>query len=292
MLALKDNTSAMNRAGLGTQGVVGSQVNSINNNYGTNLTELLKGKQSDLNNLEIQKNDTNTSYDTNRINLLNEYGTNLANLRSEIDDKALSQYNTEYNQYLALKQQEYENEQAEKAAAEAIRQYNETLAYQKALAAQEQKNWEKEYALSKYATYSKSSSGTFENTFDENSKVETTENGLFINPFTKTVNTDAKNGVFSNGYQPDNINGKKLKKSGKTVSQFTGESGNLNSGNASIDNQNVWKLNGRYYAWDGYQNKYVDITSRKKSTVKKASSTSSNSSMPYYTNTITSPKIK
>ena len=43
--------------------------------------------------------------------------------------------------------------------AEQKRQHNETLAFQKQQAAQEQANWEKEYALAKYSTYSSGSSG-------------------------------------------------------------------------------------------------------------------------------------
>lgn len=50
----------------------------------------------------------------------------------------------------------------ENALAEQVRQYNESLAFQKQQAAQEQARWEKEYALSKAKAYSsgKSSSGS------------------------------------------------------------------------------------------------------------------------------------
>lgn len=157
LLALKDNSSSMNRAGLGTQGIVGSQVNSINNNYGTNLTELLKNRTSELNNLEMQKNDANLGYDTDRINLLNEYGKNLANLRSEIDTKALNQYNTSYNQYLNMKQQEYDDAQKAAAQAEAIRQFNDEMAYKRELMAQEKLNNDRNYNLSLQKLYASSS---------------------------------------------------------------------------------------------------------------------------------------
>ena len=156
LLALKDNSSSMNRAGLGAQGIVGSQVNSINNNYGTNLTELLKNRTSELNNLEMQKNDANLGYDTDRINLLNEYGKNLANLRSEIDSKALNQYNTSYNQYLNMKQQEYDDAQKAAAQAEAIRQFNDEMAYKRELMAQEKLNNDRNYNLSLQKLYASS----------------------------------------------------------------------------------------------------------------------------------------
>lgn len=66
-----------------------------------------------------------------------------------------------------------------------------------------------------------------------------------INPYTGTKNSDCKNGTFSNGYQPNNINGKKLSKSGITdvVNGVT---------------QNVWKTpDGKLWIWDGTQNKYL-----------------------------------
>ena len=139
MLSLKDNNSAMNRAGLSSQGVVGSQVYSINNNYGTNLNEILKNKANQLQDVDNQINSTNLQYDTNRINSINEYDGNIASLQNQIDQQALSQYNTIYQQVLAQKQQEWQNQQQEyqnqleeAARQESIRQFNEQMAYQKA----------------------------------------------------------------------------------------------------------------------------------------------------------------
>lgn len=162
LLALKNNQSAMNRAGLGTQGVVGSQVNSINNDYGTNLTNVLNQKTGDLRNLEKEKNNTLLTYNTNRINLENEYGNNLANLQAQINEKALNQYNTVYNNYLAYKQQEYENQQAELARQEAIRQYNENMAFQKAQFEQ-QKQQEAITNAQKWASINHNSTNTPKN---------------------------------------------------------------------------------------------------------------------------------
>ncbi len=67
-----------------------------------------------------------------------------------------------------------------------------------------------------------------------------------VNPYTGTTNSDVKNGTFTNGYQPDNINGKKLTKSGITdvVNGVT---------------QNVWKTpDGKLWIWDGTKNKYLE----------------------------------
>ena len=132
LLALKSNEQAMNRAGLGTQGIVGSQVNSINSDYGNNLTAILNEKASGLRELQKQTADTNLNYDNSRLDLENKYSANYADLQGQISDKALNQYNNVYQSYLAMKQQEYDNQQAELARQEAIRQYNENLALQKA----------------------------------------------------------------------------------------------------------------------------------------------------------------
>ena len=132
LLALKSNDSAMKRAGLGSQGIVGSQVNSINNNYGTNLASVLNQKSSDLQNLEKEKNNILLNYNTNRVDLTNQDDTNYSNALASINDKALAEYKTIYNNYLAMKQQQYENEQAELARQEQIRQFNEQMALERA----------------------------------------------------------------------------------------------------------------------------------------------------------------
>lgn len=61
----------------------------------------------------------------------------------------------------------------ENALAEQIRQYNESLAFQKQEAQREQSNWEKEYALSKAKAYSSGSSSSGSST---SSLVDTTSN--------------------------------------------------------------------------------------------------------------------
>ena len=70
------------------------------------------------------------------------------------------------------------------------------------------------------------------------------------NPYTGSVNPDSKNGTFSNGYQPDNIDGQKLSKyieNGLPVQDY------MNG-----VKQNVWKTpDGSLWIWDGTQNKYL-----------------------------------
>jgi len=79
-----------------------------------------------------------------------------------------------------------------------------------------------------------------------NSEGKTQAFGPGINPYTGTKNKDAKNGTFSNGYQPNNINGTKLVNSGMSTS-VTGK------------DQTIWKANGKYWLWRGDLNKYVEV---------------------------------
>ena len=67
-----------------------------------------------------------------------------------------------------------------------------------------------------------------------------------VNPYTGTKNSDTKYGTFSNGYQPNNVGGKKLSKSGITdvVNGVT---------------QNVWQTpDGKLWIWDGTRNQYLE----------------------------------
>ena len=68
-----------------------------------------------------------------------------------------------------------------------------------------------------------------------------------VNPYTKTVNPDLKHGAWDNPpYQPNNVDGKKLSKSG--IQDYM---------NGVL--QNVWKTpDGKLWIWDGTQNKYEE----------------------------------
>lgn len=67
-------------------------------------------------------------------------------------------------------------------------------------------------------------------------------------PYTNTINPDAKNGVFDNGYQPDNIKGKQL-------TEVDGEEALVNGQWVS-----VYSLpDGSWYAYDAANNTYIKI---------------------------------
>lgn len=70
-----------------------------------------------------------------------------------------------------------------------------------------------------------------------------------VNPYTGTKNSDAKNGTFSNGYQPNNVNGKKLSK----TDYQSDDNGVM---------QNIYTTgDGHYWLWNGRLNKYEEVES-------------------------------
>ena len=85
-----------------------------------------------------------------------------------------------------------------------------------------------------------------------NSDGKTQSFGEGVNPYTGTTNKDAKKGTFSNGYQPDNIGGTKLKKA-------KDESGSVIYTSVTGKEQAVWQAGGRYYIWRGDLNRYVEV---------------------------------
>lgn len=91
--------------------------------------------------------------------------------------------------------------------------------------------------------------GTYDedgNPIFRNSEGKTQSFGEGVNPYTGTVNKDINNGVFRNGYQPNNINGILLEDSGYETN-ITGKV------------QTIWTENGRYWLWRGDLNQYVEI---------------------------------
>lgn len=237
LLALKSNEQAMNRAGLGTQGIVGSQVNSINSDYGNNLTAILNEKASGLRDLQKQTADTNLNYDNSRLDLENKYSSNYADLQGQINDKALNQYNTVYQNYLAMKQQEYDNQQAELARQEAIRQYNENLALQKAqLEYQRQQDaianaqkWAQINASNNNNSFDNNENDSFDDESNSSNKIKNIKN------WSPTLSTKKANDWYSTNIDKPYFNG------GLTESQLENiiDSG-LSSG--VINNKDVDKI--------------------------------------------------
>ena len=169
-------------------------------------------------------------------------------------DQYWNEYNTGY--------------QAERDAIE-DQQWQKSFDYQKERDAIADAQWQKEYDLSKTKASSSGGSGggsggggngggssftpyTYSGTdkdgksvFYRDGKKYTYERG--VNPYTGTINPDAKGkgNTFNNGYQPNNVGGDKLSKTGITdvVNGVT---------------QNVWQTSdGTKYIWDGTKNRYL-----------------------------------
>lgn len=136
-------------------------------------------------------------------------------------------------------------------------QYTDKQSFDLAL---EQWNWEKDQASKVSYGNGGGNTGDGGNGFQKATFARVDENGNYVfyidgkertyapgvNPYTGTTNGDVENGTFSNGYQPDNINGQKLTKSGITdvVNGVT---------------QNVWKTpDGKLWIWDGTKNEYLE----------------------------------
>lgn len=223
--------------------------------------------QARLNN-DVQKAQNALAKLQQQITFADSLYTNKQNLLLNQFDTNLNIDNNYYNRY----QTEYSNIQNEKAAAEATRQWEAEMKFKRDQAAQDQRNWEKEYALSQAASNSKygnSSSSSSNGLLDGETLQDATDTTYYNKYLEKNIsyNADAlTNGkidyqkVFSNGYQPNNVNGNKLKSTGLKVSQYLGTTGSVGSTGVNIDNQNVWAANNKFYVWDGSQNKYIDIT--------------------------------
>ena len=171
---------------------------------------------------------------------------------SFIDDRNY-QYQTDRD---AIADQQWQTE-----FDEAQRQYDEQMAL-----AKDQWDWEKNQAAAggnsggNNGNSGNGSGATFANTLwtatgttDDNgnlifrnSEGKTQAFAPGINPYTGTKNADAKHGTFSNGYQPNNIGGTKLKNSGMSTT-ITGKS------------QTIWQANGKYWLWRGDLNKYIEV---------------------------------
>ena len=172
----------------------------------------------------------------------------------------------------------------ENALAEQIRQFNANLAFEK-----EQFNWQKEQAKienaqqsaiikaqtssggssggsssysSSKAKGSGSGGGGFRGSSSGSSSIKQTgsSNTLTTAYYSGSYNKDAlTNGkvdsskVFSNGYQPNNVNGKKLTSTG----QYIEKDGVTLQGSKTVTTQKIWKTSdGTKYYWDGNSNKY------------------------------------
>lgn len=182
----------------------------------------------------------------------------------------LSQINTENS--LAEQVRQYNENLAEER-----RQYNEKMEYQKQRDKVADSQWQKEYDLAKKASSSSGSSGgSYSGGGSYSSSGSTTANKNYSTNSTtnkketankygnSTSTTKKKDYYFSNGYQPQYVNNKKVAKSGLKVWNVFAE-GTSNKNATAFGKQNIWKAGNKYYVWVGNGKKggdYVDVTAQ------------------------------
>ena len=220
-----------------------------------------------------------------------DYYNRWHNVLSQMNtENALKEDVRQYNENMAENKRQYDEKMAEERRqydekmAYQKEQDRLNMEYQKERDKVSDEQWQKQYNLSLASTYSKSSGGSYGSSGTKSSSSKSgyatgvLEYGTLVdsygdgngykiytdsygntykmkegyNPYTGTKNSDIKNGTFSNGYQPNNVNGNELHKTGKT--------GTING-----QTQNIWKTDsGNYYYWDGTQNKYFTLNSAEK----------------------------
>lgn len=150
---------------------------------------------------------------------------------------------------LEIKKLEQEKKIEENRLAEEKRQFNATQSSKSV-------SFKSSGGSSGGSSGSKSSSSKGYNTYTFKSPTAYAVNTPY---YQGSKNKDCINGTFSNGYQPDNVNGKKLKKTGETITISTQIMYGANKGHKQKLQQNVWTDGKNKYYWEGRQNKYIKI---------------------------------
>ena len=212
------------------------------------------------------QNAYNTEYGEHR-DKVSDYNTELARLQDAYNNERnfdYSKFSTDRDFYNNAYNNErtYDYGQYSDAYNRAFGQYQQSVA---------EDQWQKSYDLQKASASSSGGSiskqgGSTESDFIRFTYSGTDKDGKSVfyrdgkkytfeagvNPYTGTKNSDAltngkvdKSKVFSNGYQPNNVGGKKLSNSG--------EKDYVNG-----VEQTVWKTSdGTKYIWDGTKNRYL-----------------------------------
>lgn len=221
----------------------------INAEYDVAISEAKLNNDSQKAQLALDLLKEKLTNEANALSTSNSLKQNMLSVNQATDSTYYNRYQDVFNQ------QKYEQEQALEA-----QRYAEELAYQKQQDALAQSNWEREFAASQKSSRSGSGGGGIPVSITDTNtpQIKTNYYSGAINPDTQygTFGTKDANGV---AYQPNNIGGQPLSSSKKTVSQLAGGKGNANSSGVNVDNQTVWKLNGKYYIWNGSKNKYEQV---------------------------------
>ena len=184
-----------------------------------------------LNNINSAESASNVDIERRRTDAGNAYNSGLASANANIEANYISNL-------LAQRQKAAELALQERQFNESVRQFNEQIALQRQ---QMYSNFRSGRGGGRYG--SSGGSGGYSDTF-------TTAY------YSGKLNKDAANGTFKNGYQPNNVNGKKLTKTGKTK---TVKATTLQGTKTKVK-QNIWQTSdGTKYIWNGTKNKYTKL---------------------------------
>lgn len=224
----------MANLGLTDSGLNRTQQTAAQLSYSNNRAKLDRQKQSQVDALARELASSVSTVEQNRLSALAE--------NEEIHSKAAAEQATSaYNkqqELLEAARKEAEKKAEEEAKAASIIRTNGGLL---------SRSFTGTLASNGVDSY-QNDDGTY--TYLDNNSGKKTVLAAGVNPFTGTINKDVDNGTFSNGYQPDNINGEKLRKAQNTKKIVV-------YGNE----QYVWTTgNNRYYYWNGAKNVYEELT--------------------------------
>lgn len=192
-----------------------------------------------LNSIRGAENATNADIYRRRTDADNAYSSGLASANANIESNYIQNLLNERQKQFEREQAIANQEMQERQFQESIRQFNENLALQR---------------QQMQSSFSRGSGG------GSSYRKNNSSNDVVTEYYQGKYNKDATNGTstFSNGYQPDNVNGHKLKKTGNTI---TFNTRNLN-GEGKTVTQNIWKTTvkgeTKYYYWDGRRNSYLE----------------------------------
>ena len=228
--------------------------------------------------VQLSYSNTKAKYDVSRQKAVDSLAAELANKISTLDTEKLSAIagidsnydNAALSTAQSMRNADIEAETARyKAEQEQIAATNKAYyaAQQKILSAQAKSEKENSYIIkANGATLSYDFQGSLKDngvsviygtdgktTYVDTKSGKKTVMDSTINPYTGTKNADVSNGTFSNGYQPNNIKGNKLK-------EVAGARINING-----RSQRIFTYDDKsYYYWDGRNNKYQKLTSSEK----------------------------
>lgn len=237
-----------------------SAKSQLENTLNTTVSDLNKQAETTKKTYATSKNTANVNSQINAKNFaeyLANRGLSSSGIASQYESSRQNTLSQNLNKLTAEEQSTLND--LETAKTEAQTTYNNDLASQYAdieanyiqnLLDNKQQEFENQLSLKSLNSGSSRSSGSSISLSDDNYEVNTAY-------YQGNLNSDAQYGTFSNGYQPNNVGGKKLSKTGNTVTFNT----QTLSGQNQTVTQNIWQTSdGTKYYWDGRYNKYIKIS--------------------------------